>query len=204
MNATRELLLTSTMLIGLAVASVAAAQPADQAPPPPPPASGAGSDKGVAVEELVVTGSHLRRTESTTAAPVQIITTDDAKLTGLIDPTAVLQRSTIAAGSVQLNNQFGGFVVPGGSGINSISLRGLGGQRTLVLLNGRRLNPAGVSGTVAAVDLNVIPSAPVERYEILKDRASSVYGSDAIGGRAETNYPPPKYEHPPAKNKAPP
>jgi len=51
-----------------------------------------------------------------------------------------------------------------------------------VLLNGRRLNPAGVSGTVAAVDLNVIPSALVERYEILKDGASSIYGSDAIGG----------------------
>jgi len=57
---------------------------------------------------------------------VQIITTDDAKLAGRIDAVDVLQRSTIAAGSVQLNNQFGGFVVPGGSGIESISLRGLG------------------------------------------------------------------------------
>jgi iron complex outermembrane receptor protein len=131
---------------------------------------------------VVVTGSRIRRTNFNTPAPVQVITTDEGKLQGLVGATAILQGSTAAAGYVQLNGQFSGFVINGGPGIESISLRGLGDQRTLVLLNGQRLNPAGVSGTVAAVDLNVIPNALVDRYEILKDGASSIYGSDAIGG----------------------
>jgi iron complex outermembrane receptor protein len=150
--------------------------------PSPPPAHTGDTQQATQVDELVVTGSHIRRTNFNTPAPVQIITAQDSQLEGLIDPASILQRSTIAAGSVQLNNQFSGFVTNGGPGLDSISLRGLGDQRTLVLLNGRRLNPAGVSGTVAAVDLNVIPSALVDRYEILKDGASSIYGSDAIGG----------------------
>ncbi|HEY2661328.1 MAG TPA: TonB-dependent receptor [Caulobacteraceae bacterium] len=130
----------------------------------------------------MVTGSRIRRTTYNSPSPVQIITNSDARLEGLIDATSVLQGSTAAAGYSQVNNQFGGYVVNGGPGVNTLSLRGLGGQRTLILLNGRRLNPAGVSGTVADVDLNVIPDALVERYEVLKDGASSVYGSDAIGG----------------------
>jgi len=134
------------------------------------------------VEGLVVTGSRIRHDNFTSAAPVEVITTAQSRLQGVIDPTQVLQSAPSAAGSVQINNQFSQFVVNGGSGVNTISLRGLGSQRTLVLLNGRRLNPAGVSGTVAAVDLNVIPSALIDRYEILKDGASSIYGSDAIGG----------------------
>ena len=183
--------LTTTMLTGVLLALAASPALAQNDPnqpaasPPPAASTETKTDQakgGTAVDELVVTGSRIRRTDFTTASPVQIITTDDAKLEGHINAVDVLQRSTIAAGSAQLNNQLGGFVVNGGSGIESVSLRGLGGQRTLVLLNGRRLNPAGVSGTVAAVDLNVIPSALVERYEILKDGASSIYGSDAIGG----------------------
>lgn len=150
-----------------------------QTPAPPSPASDKNS---TTVGELVVTGSHLKHTQYNTPAPVQIITTDDSKLEGLIDPTAILQGSTAAAGYSQINQQFGQYVVNGGPGADTIGLRGLGSQRTLVLLNGRRLNPAGVSGTVADVDLNVIPDALVDRYEVLKDGASSIYGSDAIGG----------------------
>ena len=66
--------------------------------------------------------------------------------------------------------------------INTVSLRGLGAQRSLVLLNGRRMPPAGVGGSVAAVDLNTIPNDAVVRSEILKDGASSIYGSDAVAG----------------------
>ncbi|MGA0602982.1 TonB-dependent receptor domain-containing protein [Caulobacter sp. KR2-114] len=134
------------------------------------------------VEGLVVTGSRIPHDNFSSAAPVEVITTQQSRLQGIVDPTQILQTSPVAAGSVQINNQFSQFVVNGGAGVNTISLRGLGSQRTLVLLNGRRLNPAGVSGTVAAVDLNVIPSALIDRYEILKDGASSIYGSDAIGG----------------------
>ncbi|QUD89923.1 TonB-dependent receptor domain-containing protein [Phenylobacterium montanum] len=179
MSIVKSSLLASTMLCAVFVASSVAAQTANttQNPPstPTPPSKPASN-------EVVVTGSRLHHTTFNTPAPVQVITNHDARLEGLIDSISVLQGSTAAAGYTQINNQFGGYVVNGGPGISSLSLRGLGGQRTLVLLNGRRLNPAGVSGTVADVDLNVIPDALVERYEVLKDGASSIYGSDAIGG----------------------
>ncbi|MFN7054906.1 TonB-dependent receptor domain-containing protein [Hyphomonas sp.] len=133
-------------------------------------------------ERVVVTGSLLRRDEFTSAAPIQVITAEIASLEGLIDTADVLQGASVAAGSTQINSQFGGFVVEGGPGVNTVSLRGLGAQRTLVVFNGRRLGPAGVQGSVGAVDLNVIPQSAVQRYEILKDGASSIYGSDAVAG----------------------
>ncbi|MEM7639132.1 MAG: TonB-dependent receptor [Pseudomonadota bacterium] len=133
-------------------------------------------------DKVVVTGSLLRRTEFTSASPIQVLTAEVATLEGLISAADILQGSSIAAGSTQLNNQFGGFVINGGTGINTVSLRGLGDQRTLVLLNGRRPGPAGVRGAVGAFDLNVIPDSAVTRYEILKDGASTIYGSDAVGG----------------------
>jgi iron complex outermembrane recepter protein len=133
-------------------------------------------------DDIVVTGSRIRRDEFTSSAPVQIITNEQTTLEGLFDTSEILQGSTVAAGSVQINNQFTGFVADGGPGVNTLSLRGLGPTRTLILLNGRRLNPAGTRGAVGAVDLNVIPNAIVARTEILKDGASSIYGSDAIAG----------------------
>ncbi|HEX6860545.1 MAG TPA: TonB-dependent receptor [Caulobacteraceae bacterium] len=134
------------------------------------------------VEGLVVTGSRIRRNEFTSPAPITVITREQATLEGLTDTAELLQTATIASGSYQLNNQLGGYVIEGGGGVNSISLRGLGQQRTLVLVNGRRAGPAGVGGQVGAFDLNVIPQSVVERVEILKDGASSIYGSDAIAG----------------------
>ncbi len=156
-------------------------QPAVQAPPAAAQHTGQGAGEPSA-NDVVVTGSRIRRTNFNTPSPVQVITTNEARLQGLVDASSILQQSTAAAGYAQINGQLGQFVENGGPGVESISLRGLGAQRTLVLLNGQRLNPAGVSGTVAAVDLNIIPDALVERYEVLKDGASSVYGSDAIGG----------------------
>jgi outer membrane receptor protein involved in Fe transport len=74
------------------------------------------------------------------------------------------------------------FVENGGIGAETLSLRGLGANRTLVLLNGRRAGPAGTRGGVSSFDLNVLPLGAVERIDILKDGASSIYGSDAIAG----------------------
>jgi iron complex outermembrane recepter protein len=164
--------------------AMALAQGSDQPPPPKPAAAAKPANEPVKPKdgELVVTGSRIRHTTFNSPAPISVITTSQAKDEGLLTATQMLQKSTAAAGSVQLNEQFGGFVVNGGPGVDTVSLRGLGDQRTLVLLNGRRLNPAGVEGTVAAVDLNVIPDSIVDRYEILKDGSSAVYGSDAIGG----------------------
>ena len=132
--------------------------------------------------DIVVVGSRIRRDVFSGASPVEVITRDETTLAGFASTTAVLQSSQVTGGTAQINNSFGGFVTDGGPGANTISLRGLGATRTLVLLNGRRLAPAGTRGSVGSADLNVLPSAIVDRIEILKDGASSVYGSDAIAG----------------------
>jgi len=140
------------------------------------------ADDEEVVEEIITTGSRIKRTEFSSPSPVQVINMEMATLAGLVDIGEILQESTIAANAPQWNNMFTGAVVTGGGGTNAIDLRGLGDGKTLVLLNGRRLNPAGTRGTVSNVDLNTIPSSLVQRVEILKDGASSVYGSDAVAG----------------------
>lgn len=135
-------------------------------------------------ERVVVTGSRIARDQFSSSSPIQVITSEASILEGLVDTAELLQGSTTAAGSVQFNNQFGGFVIEGGPGINSVSLRGLGAQRSLVLVNGRRPGPAGSRGEVGSFDLNVIPDSIIDRVEILKDGASSIYGSDAVAGVA--------------------
>ncbi len=174
----RKTLLATTMIAGVALLapSYALAQSA--------PASGASASdkKSTEVEEVVVTGSRIKRNEFTSAAPIQVITSEESTLEGLSSTTQMLQQSSLAAGSFQVNNELTGFVTTGGPGVNTISLRGLGATRTLVLLNGRRMPPSGVRGTVGPVDLNTIPDAIVDRVEILKDGASSIYGSDAVAG----------------------
>ncbi|NEZ03495.1 TonB-dependent receptor [Wenzhouxiangella sp. XN201] len=134
------------------------------------------------LERVTVTGSLIRRDEFTSASPIQVITADTQVQMGQVDTAEFLQSSSVAAGSTQLNNQFAGFVVEGGTGVNTLSLRGLGAQRTLVVLNNRRPGAAGTRGQVGAFDLNVIPSSIIQRAEILKDGASSIYGSDAVAG----------------------
>lgn len=133
-------------------------------------------------QKVVVTGSLLRRDEYSSSSPIQVITAETATAEGLIDAADIIQSQSVASGSTQINGNFGGFVVEGGTGVNTISLRGLGAQRTLVIFNGRRIGPSGVQGQVGAVDLNVIPTSAVQRVEILKDGASSIYGSDAVAG----------------------
>jgi outer membrane receptor protein involved in Fe transport len=140
------------------------------------------SADGDEVEEIVVTGSRIRRDEFTSVSPVQIIDMDRSTLAGLIDTSEILQGSTTAGNSTQINNQFGGFVVDGGPGVNTLDLRGIGPGKTLVLMNGRRLTPAGTRGTVSSVDLNTLPASMIKRVEVLKDGASAVYGSDAVAG----------------------
>lgn len=133
-------------------------------------------------DRVTVTGSLIRRDEFTSSSPIQVITAETAVSLGQVDTAEFLQRTSLAQGSTQLNNQFGGFVTQGGTGVQTVSLRGLGPQRTLVILNGQRGGPAGTRGQVSAFDLNVIPSSIIQRVEILKDGASSIYGSDAVAG----------------------
>ncbi len=176
-NWDKERLLRSTILAGLAAVSIGGA---------PVFAQETDEDEDEQQEEtrdrIVVTGSLLQRDEFSSSAPIQVITSETASLEGLLDTSEILQESSIAAGSTQINTQFGGFIVNGGPGVNTVSLRGLGAQRTLLLFNGRRFGPSGVEGRVGAVDLNTIPQSVVQRIEILKDGAGSIYGSDAVAG----------------------
>ena len=182
----RKFLLGTTFIVGLTAVSLVAPTVAMAQTTAPAAAPAAADDEEEEddgdVSALVITGSRIKRSEFTSSAPIQVITSEQSSLEGLVDTADILQQSTVASGSFQWNNQLTGYVTNGGPGGNSISLRGLGEQRTLVLVNGRRAGPAGVSGRVGPFDLNVIPSSLIDRVEILKDGASSIYGSDAIAG----------------------
>ena len=133
------------------------------------------------VEEVIVTGSRIKKSTFTSISPLQIITSEVSREAGLINPADILQESTAAAGQ-QINNSFVGFVLDNGPGASTISLRGLGANRTLLLINGRRVGPGGVEGAPTSPDLNLLPGGLIQRYDVLLDGASSVYGSDAVGG----------------------
>lgn len=132
---------------------------------------------------IVVTGSRLHRDERTSPDPVQVIDPNVQNREGRLDTAEILQSSPLAQGSTQITSVLStNFVVNGGEGVQNVDLRGLGPNRTLVLLNGRRAGPAGVRGGVAAFDLNVIPQDILQSVEVLKTGASSIYGSDAVAG----------------------
>lgn len=133
-------------------------------------------------DAIVVTGSRVRRNEFTAAEPITVVTSEEITQAGFNSATEALQSTAITQGSGQINNFFGGFVTDGGTGANTLGLRGLGPSRTLILLNGRRLAPGGTRGSVLSADLNVLPTAIVDRIEVLKAGASSIYGSDAVAG----------------------
>ena len=133
------------------------------------------------VDEITVTGSRLKRDTFSSIAPLQVITSEISREAGLIDAADILQDSSAASGQ-QIDLSFSGFVLDNGPGAETISLRGLGSARSLVLLNGRRLAPAGVEGAPSSFDLGLLPDSLIQQFEILLDGASSVYGSDAVAG----------------------
>jgi iron complex outermembrane recepter protein len=145
-------------------------------------------DEG-AIEEVVVTGSRIRRDPLDEAAAVLELGASDLQRTGLTNLGDALQQLPVTGSAI--NSQFN---VPGnsgfpqdGSGIGAgaveVSLRNVGAKRTLVLVDGRRwISGASASGVPTAVDLNTVPDNVIERIEVLQDGASAIYGSDAIGG----------------------
>ena len=135
------------------------------------------------LESVVVTGSRIHHDTYSSSQPVDVVLPEIAAAQGVASVSSMLQSSTVAAGSPQITSAISSaFVEAGGIGVQTLSLRGLGANRTLVLLNGRRAGPAGVRGEVSSFDFNVIPLSVIERVEILKDGASSIYGSDAVAG----------------------
>jgi iron complex outermembrane recepter protein len=135
------------------------------------------------IEKIEVTGSNIKRVDSETASPIQVITADEIRQSGRQTVTELLRELPInAAGGLTELTGSGSF----SAGAASVSLRGLGSSATLVLLNGRRVAPYGLAdpnfGQASAVNLNAIPVNVIERIEILKDGASAIYGSEAIAG----------------------
>ncbi|MDR7296116.1 iron complex outermembrane receptor protein [Pelomonas aquatica] len=134
------------------------------------------------LERVEVTGTAIKRIEGETALPVQVITRGEIDKAGVTTAAELIARLSASAN----NLTDGGSVAYGGfrdqMGFNGANLRGLGVSSTLVLLNGRRMANFASPGDAAGVDLNSIPAAAIQRVEILLDGASSLYGSDAIGG----------------------
>lgn len=132
------------------------------------------------ISEIVVTGTRIRRVESETASPIFTLDRDAIRTSGVTTIGQLVQRVPAVSGAATNTSVNNG----GGDGASTIELRGLSDERTLVLLNGRRLiGIAGSSGaTGGAVDVNQIPVNLIERVDVLKEGAGAIYGSDAIGG----------------------
>lgn len=132
------------------------------------------------LERVEVTGSSIKRINAETASPVQILTREDIEKSGKQSVQEVL-RGVTADGQGSIPASFtNGFA----SGSAAVSLRGLGVNSTLVLVNGRRMTTYGLAddGSRNFVDLNSLPLEAVDRIEVVKDGASAIYGADAVGG----------------------
>ena len=134
-------------------------------------------------ERIEVTGSLIKRVEAETSLPVEVVTREQIERLGATNAEQIilnLTSNSVVGGLIGAQNA-GSFTL----GQAAISLRGMGSQRTLVLVNGRRLADfpgAASSASATSVDLNAIPVGAIERIEILQDGASSAYGSDAVAG----------------------
>ena len=199
----RERLLASTVIVGAlaltagqafaqasAPASAPVSQPGDTGAPVAGPAGGlvtTGTPEATGVAqsangqtatagEVVVTGSRIRQPNLTSNSPLTTVTAQEFKLQGTTDTVTLLNnlpQFTAAQNSTEVN---------GSDGTSQANLRNLGPQRTLVLVNGRRLMPGDPGELVQAPDLNIIPASMVDRVDVVTGGASAVYGSDAVAG----------------------
>jgi outer membrane receptor protein involved in Fe transport len=128
------------------------------------------------IQEVVVTGSRIAQPNLETTSPVTQVTAEDVITQGVTKIEDLVNQLPQAFAAQN------GTVANGATGTATVNLRGLGATRTLVLIDGRRMPYGGVSSGSAAADLNQIPTAMVERVEVLTGGASAVYGSDAIAG----------------------
>ena len=158
---------TATWLIALVVGVVAGGGVA------PALAQGSSEAEMQMMEEVVVTGSRIRRPGLTSSSPITSVEAEEIEFSQEVELEKILRDlpSTIPGDNENVNNGTGGYT--------SVDLRGLGPQRNLVLLNGRRVTPANHNGIV---DLSSIPTPLIDRIDIITGGASAVYGADAIAG----------------------
>lgn len=135
-------------------------------------------------EAIIVTGSRIKRDPNNSPLPLTVITPDDITREGINSPEQLISFLTSngnGADNLASNSDVvSGAARGGNNGLSAANLRGQGSGSTLVLLNGRRVAAHGIGG--GAVDVNQVPFAAIERIEVLKDGASAIYGTDAIGG----------------------
>src|ERR1700722_3172892 len=162
--------LQQAVRLALATATAAAGVSALHAQEAPAPATAAAP-----VEEVVVTGSRLSTPQEQSISPITTVTATDLQATGLTRVEDVLNNLPMVFAGMNSTTS------NGGDGTASVNLRGLGPQRTLVLVNGRRLGPGPGSGSNVS-DTNEVPALLIERVDILTGVASSVYGADAVAG----------------------
>ncbi|HEY2662196.1 MAG TPA: TonB-dependent receptor [Caulobacteraceae bacterium] len=168
-HTTRGRLLASTVLCGALALGAASAAHAQTAPAPA---------AAQATAEIVVTGTRIKgAANATSPSPISVTTSAQIALTKADTIEEVLQHMTGADFTGGLSNASNN----GGVGLSEISLRNLGPTRALVLIDGQRLIPIS-SGSASATDLNSVPISMVDRIDVLRDGASSIYGADAIGG----------------------
>ncbi len=160
--------ISALLLVGLN--SGANAQTTPESPAPSEPTE---------LGTITVTGSHIKRAAISGVGPVTVIDRETIERSGATSVETLLQRIPASAGFA--GNQANAYWAENGYGTTQVNLRGLGINRTLVLLNGRRVVNGG-TGANSSVDLNIIPIAMVERIEVLKDGASAIYGADAVAG----------------------
>ena len=167
----RHLRIGSTSFIALAVAAISSPVFAQDS---------TADDKASDAKEIVVTGSLIRGSSEEAPAPVDVIGAEELSKQGSPSAIDLLKNLPNSSGIIGDANQFDARA-QGNEGVASVNLRGLGPQRTLVLLNGKRIVQSGGSG-IPIVDVNLIPSGAIGRIEVLKDGAAATYGSDAIAG----------------------
>ncbi|ALN88830.1 tonB dependent receptor family protein [Lysobacter capsici] len=131
------------------------------------------------LDAVQVTGSHIKRLQLSGVGPVTVLDAEAIQRSGATSVDTLLQRLPASAGFA--GSQSNAYWAENGYGTSQVNLRGLGINRTLVLLNGRRVVNGG-TGANSSVDLNMIPVALIERIEVLKDGASAIYGADAVAG----------------------
>ncbi len=146
-------------------------------------------EDSVEIEEVFVTGTRIARDVFSSPSPIQTLEVDAGRRIGVSSIAELLQRSPVVNGA-QIDSSINTSALtnateespPGGVGSSNIGLRGLQPERTLVLMNGRRLGSTGVRGAPSQPDISLIPFAMVERVEVLTEAVSAVYGADAVAG----------------------
>jgi outer membrane receptor protein involved in Fe transport len=168
-NPVRARLMASSMISGIAlvVISAGAAQAADAT---------ADATTTSTTTEVVVTGSRIPQPNLTSVSPVTSVGQTELKLQGTQNIVDLINNLPQAFGD------FGTMESNGATGTSTVDLRGIGNKRTLVLINGVRLQPGDPTSAAVAADIDMIPPALVDRVEVLTGGASAVYGSDAVAG----------------------